>query len=59
MFESGVSYAIETVKGLSNKFFGGEGFFLVKLTGPGQVVLQTLPISNLAGEVNRVLPTSN
>ncbi|CAM3637017.1 TIGR00266 family protein [Erysipelothrix urinaevulpis] len=59
MFEESVKFDIQTVKGLGNKLFGGEGFFLAKLTGPGLVKLQTLPISNLAGEVNRVLPTSN
>lgn len=31
--------------------FGGEGLFLVKLTGPGKVILQTMPIANLAGEI--------
>lgn len=58
LFEESVSYEIQSVKGWSNKLFGGEGFFLVKLTGPGLVKLQTLPISTLAGEVNRVIPSS-
>ena len=31
--------------------FGGEGLFLVKLTGPGKVILQTISIANLAGEI--------
>lgn len=56
MFEDSVKYSIETVKGLGNKLFGGEGFFLVKLTGPGKVYLQTLPISNLVGEISRFFP---
>ena len=59
LFESSIGYEIKSVKGLSNKLFGGEGFFLLELTGPGKVFLQTLPISNLAGELSRVLPTSN
>lgn len=59
LFENSVDYEIQTVKGLANKFFGGEGFFLVRLTGPGKIVLQTLPISNLAGEIYRVIPHSN
>lgn len=58
LFEESVSYEIQSVKGWSNKLFGGEGFFLVKLTGPGLVKLQTLPISTLAGEVNLVIPSS-
>lgn len=59
LFEESVSFEIQSVKGWTNKLFGGEGFFLVKLAGPGLVKLQTLPISVLAGEVNRVIPSSN
>ena len=38
-FERTVSYEVETVKGLGNIFFGGEGLFLTRLVGPGRVVL--------------------
>ncbi|MFR5734053.1 MAG: AIM24 family protein [Clostridium sp.] len=38
-FDRSVRYEIETVKGLGNIFFGGEGLFLTKLTGPGRVLL--------------------
>ncbi len=56
MFEETVKYEIQTVKGLSNKLFGGEGFFLVRLKGPGKVWLQTLPVTKLANELLRVFP---
>lgn len=36
------------VRGILNLFFAGEGIFLVELTGPGEVVLQTMPIMNMA-----------
>lgn len=49
--DASVQYNIETVKGLKNMMFGGEGAFLVRLTGPGKVVLQTLPIVNLASKI--------
>ena len=52
MFDSNVSYDIETIKGMKNVFFGGEGMFLVKLTGPGKVFLQSLPISILSRELS-------
>lgn len=52
MFDESVHYEIVTVKGMKNKFFGGEGFFLLKVSGPGKVVLQTLPISNLAAKIS-------
>lgn len=36
---------------------GGEGLFLVKLTGPGKVILQSMPISNLAAKIVPFVPT--
>ncbi|WP_218121405.1 AIM24 family protein [Alkalibacterium thalassium] len=59
MFDETVSYSIETVKGLKNMMFGGEGAFLVKLSGPGKVMLQTMPISNLAEKIIPFVPASN
>lgn len=59
MFESSVSYDIQMVKGLKNIFLGGEGLFLTKLTGPGKVYLQSMPIQNLAGQLSRFFATSN
>lgn len=50
---------IQTVPGLKNKFFGGEGFFNTVVTGPGKVILQTMPISTVAGEIRRFIPSSN
>ena len=45
----GVSFEIERVKGIKNILFGADSLFLAKLTGPGKVFLQTLPLANLAG----------
>ena len=59
VFDDSVDYSIETVKGLKNMMFGGEGAFLVKLTGPGKVTLQTMPISNLAAKIVPYVPTDN
>ena len=56
-FEKSVKYEIETVKGLKNIFFGGEGLFLTKLTGPGKVILQTQNFGEFAGRINRMLPS--
>ena len=58
-FEKTVQYEIETVKGLGNIVFGGEGLFLTKLTGPGKVVLQTQNIAEFAGRLSRYIPTSS
>jgi uncharacterized protein (TIGR00266 family) len=58
MFEPTVSYDIQMVKGIKNIIFGGEGLFLVTLTGPGRIWLQTMPISKLAGALRKYMPTA-
>ena len=55
-FEKTVSYEIETVKGLKNIFFGGEGLFLTRLTGPGRVILQTQNFNEFAGRIISMIP---
>ena len=45
--EPTVTFDIETVKGVKNVLLGGEGLFLGRLTGPGKVWLQTLPITGI------------
>lgn len=52
----GVELNIETVKGLKNIVFGGEGLFITMLTGPGTVWLQSMPVSNLVGLIAAGLP---
>lgn len=55
-FEPSVQYEIETVKGLGNILFGGEGLFLTKLTGPGRVMLQTQNFNEFAGRIIARVP---
>jgi len=57
-FETSVKYDIETVKGLGNIFFGGEGLFLTKLTGPGKIILQTQNFNDFAGRIISRIPKS-
>ncbi len=56
LFEPTVSYDIQRVKGVKNIFFGGEGLFLARLTGPGKVWLQSMPLANLAAAIQRFIP---
>jgi uncharacterized protein (TIGR00266 family) len=49
--QASVDYDIEMVKGIKTMVFGGEGLIYVRLTGPGRVILQTLPFSRLAERV--------
>ncbi len=46
-----IDFDIEFVKGVKNVIFGGEGLFFAKLTGPGTVWMQTLPVSRLASRI--------
>jgi uncharacterized protein (TIGR00266 family) len=54
--EEGVGYDIRMVPGVKTALFGGEGLFFVQLTGPGRVVLQTLPFSRLADRIIAASP---
>ncbi len=56
LYEPSVTYDIESVKGVKNVLFAGEGLFLASLKGPGHIWLQSMPISNLAREVSRYIP---
>jgi len=56
MFEQTVQFSMTTVPGIKNKIFGGAGIFLVNLTGPGQVWLQSLTLPGLAGAIEPYLP---
>ena len=56
IFESTVTYEVQTVKGFKNIFFGGEGLFLTTLTGPGKVWLQTLTAHDMAEKLIPYMP---
>ena len=55
-FQPSVSYDIQFTGGIKNTLFGGEGLFLVTLTGPGKAYLQSLPFSRLADRVYAAAP---
>lgn len=57
-FEPTVSYEIETIKGIKNMLFGGEGLFLTKLTGPGKIYMQTMNIAEFTGRIAQGIPSS-
>ena len=39
---------LETVRGAKNIFLGGEGLFHTRITGPGRVYIQSMPVINTA-----------
>ena len=59
MCDATCSIDIQSVKGVKNVLFGGEGLFNTVVTGPGKVVLQTMPISSVAASLSGFLPSGN
>jgi len=57
--ESTCSMEIQTVSGVKNALFGGEGIFNTVITGPGRVYLQSMPIYAVAGAIRPYIPTGN
>jgi uncharacterized protein (TIGR00266 family) len=51
MVEPTVRYEVKMQSGIKKSLFGGEGLFLVHMTGPGHVTLQTLPFSRTAERI--------
>src|SRR6059058_6390298 len=51
MIEPTVKYDVKLQGGVAKSLFGGEGLFLVHMTGPGHVTLQTLPFTRTARRV--------
>ena len=50
---------IQKVPGMKNMLFGGEGIFNTVITGPGDVYLQTMPLSGFMGLIISHLPKNN
>lgn len=50
---------IVSVKGVKNVLFGGEGLFNTKVTGPGKVYIQSMPIINVASSIAPYIVTGN
>lgn len=49
---------IESVSGVKNVLFGGEGLFNTKITGPGRVYIQTMPVYQTAGVLKPYIATN-
>jgi len=54
----GCSMEIQTVPGVKNMLFGGEGIFNTVVTGPGKIILQTMPVSNVAATIRPFMPSA-
>ncbi len=50
---------IQTVQGAKNILFGGEGLFHTRITGPGKVYIQSMPVINTAQALSPYLTVNN
>lgn len=50
------SMDIKVVPGVKNMLFGGEGVFNTVITGPGRIILQTMPASGVASAIIPYIP---
>ena len=53
------SMDIQSVPGVKNIVFGGEGLFNTVITGPGKIILQTMPVSDVAKTLQPFITTNN
>ncbi|MBS7175006.1 TIGR00266 family protein [Massiliimalia timonensis] len=49
---------VQSVPGVKNMLFGGEGIFNTRVTGPGRILIQSMPISQMAASLNPFLGTA-
>ncbi len=59
VIDGSVQYELTTVPGIKNKLLGGDGLFLLRLTGPGKVWLQSLSLPMLAHALSPYLPQAS
>jgi uncharacterized protein (TIGR00266 family) len=56
MMDDSVQMDIQQIKGVKNALFGGEDMFNTVVTGPGAVTVQTMPMSDFASEIAKLIP---
>ena len=50
---------IQSVSGIKNVFLGGEGLFNTRVTGPGKVYVQSMPVQQLAKRLSPYIEVSS
>ncbi len=59
MMDATCQMDVQAVKGVKNVLFGGESLFNTTVTGPGRVILQTMPATTLAGLIGSMIGGKN
>jgi uncharacterized protein (AIM24 family) len=55
LFQASVTFSVQKVPGLANRYMGKDGHHFVVLTGPGRIWLQSMPLAILAGALSHYL----
>lgn len=50
-FEESVTYDVKRLQSFKTALFGGEGLFMSTLTGPGKIIIQSLPFSRFRNSI--------
>ncbi|MBQ1391881.1 MAG: AIM24 family protein [Firmicutes bacterium] len=58
LMDASCSMDIQSVGSMKNALLGGEGLFNTVITGPGRVILQTMPANAMASVLSRYIVTS-
>jgi uncharacterized protein (TIGR00266 family) len=56
LFQASVTFSVQRVQGMANRYMGKDGHHFAVLTGPGRIWLQSMPTSILAGVIYENLP---
>lgn len=59
MMDASCTMEVQTVPGVKNMLFGGEGMFNTVVTGPGRITLQTMSISGFASALAPYFASGN
>lgn len=57
--DASCSVEVVTVSGVKNMFLGGEGFFHTVVSGPGRVILQSMPLYAVARSIQPYIITTS
>ena len=55
MMDETCSIDVVMIKGAKNVLFGGEGLFNTVITGPGRIVIQTMPMVQMVADIAELL----
>ncbi len=58
-YEAGVRVELQRQIGFKNMFLSGDGIFLLKVTGPGKVLLHSLSVHSLAEIISSYMPSKS